>query len=307
MMLSPSIYSVFKKNGIPVVQTLHNYRLLCPNALFFRDNNVCEDCLKFLVPLPGIIHKCYRESMSQTAAVATMLSYHRFIGTWQKQIDFYITLSEFARTKFIQGGLPPEKLTVKPNFLPDFSFQSDALRNHVLYAGRLSPEKGIQILDRAWREISPSNIPLYVAGDGPEKEILLQLSSEKDNVRYLGKLDRVSLDRFIAQSRFVIIPSVCYENFPMSILDAFRLGVPVVASQLGSIMELVRNSETGLLFNPGDPADLAAKVNWLWNHPDEAERMGKNARREYEQKYTPDKNYQMLIEIYEKAITESAR
>lgn len=304
MALSPSIYSAFQKNGIPVVQTLHNYRLLCPNALFFRDNKACEDCMNFPVPLPGIIHKCYRKSMSQTTAVAAMLSYHRFVGTWQRQVDFYIALSESARTKFIQGGLPPEKLVVKPNFLPDSNAQPGAVRNHVLYAGRLSPEKGIQTLGQAWREISLSSIPLYIAGDGPEKEIMLQLSLEKDNVHYLGKLDRVSLDGFIVQSRFVIIPSVCYENFPMSILDAFRLGIPVIASRIGSLVELIRDGETGLLFNPGNAADLAAKVNWLWDHPEESERMGRAARLEYEQKYTPERNHQLLIEIYERAIKE---
>ena len=304
MVLSPSIYSAFQKNGIPVVQTLHNYRLLCPNALFFRDNKVCEDCMSFLIPLPGVLHKCYRESISQTSVVAAMLSYHRLIGTWSKQIDFYIALSEFARTKFIQGGLPPEKLIVKPNFLPDSTVQPGVIRNHVLYAGRLSPEKGIQTLGQAWRENSLSNIPLYIAGDGPESEIIVQLSSEKNNVHYLGKLDRASLDGYITRARFVIIPSVCYENFPMSILDAFRLGVPVIASQLGSIVELVRDGETGLLFNPGDSADLTAKVNWLWGHPEESDRMGRAARLEYEQKYAPERNYQQLIEIYERAIKE---
>lgn len=305
MMLSPSIYSAFQKNRIPVVQTLHNYRLLCPNALLFRDNKVCEDCMSFLAPLPGIVHKCYRGSMSQTAVVAAMLSYHRLIGTWRKQVDVYIALSEFARNKFIQGGLPPQKLIVKPNFLPTINAaQYDGVRSHVLFAGRLSSEKGIQTLGQAWRDSLTSNIPLYIAGDGPQIKIIKQLDFEKDNVHYLGKLERTALDEFITRSKFVVIPSVCYENFPMSILDAFRLGVPPIASRLGSMTELVRDGETGLLFNPGDAADLAAKVNWLWNHPEESKRMGRAARLEYEQKYTPERNYQMLMEVYERAIKE---
>jgi len=305
MMLSPSIYSMFQKNGVPVVQTLHNYRLLCPNALFFRDNRVCEDCLNFSVPLPGIIHKCYRDSMSQTATVAAMLSYHRFMRIWLTQVDCYIVLSEFARNKFIQGGLPPEKLIVKPNFLPASNTQSNDVRNHVLYAGRLSPEKGIQTLAQAWREFSLSDIPLCVAGDGPEQGVITQLVSQEPHVRYLGQLDRASLVKFIRQSRFVIIPSVCYETFSMSTLEAFNLGVPVIASRIGAVAELIRDDETGLLFNPGDANDLADKVRWLWDHPEDSMRMGKAARREYEQKYTPERNYQLLMDIYSKAIAMS--
>jgi glycosyltransferase involved in cell wall biosynthesis len=307
MILSPSIYSAFQKNGIPVVQTLHNYRLLCPNALFFRDGKVCEECMNFSVPISGIVHKCYRESVSQTSIVAAMLSYHRLAGTWLGQVDRYIALSEFAKAKFIQGGLPPEKLHVKPNFLPDVDFQIAVNRDHVLYAGRLSPEKGISTLERAWREPLLADVPLHVAGDGPEKEVISQLSLERSNVRYLGKLDRRALDEAIIRSRFVVIPSVCYENFPMGILDAFRLGVPVIASRLGSMMELVREGETGLLFTPGDAADLAAKVKWLWLHPEDAERMGRIARSEYEQKYTSERNYEMLMQIYGHAIKEKRR
>jgi len=307
MMLSPSIYSAFQKNEIPVVQSLHNYRLLCPNALFFRDNKVCEDCLNFGMSLPGIIHKCYRGSIMQTSLVAAMASYHWLIGTWQKQVDSYVATSEFARNKLIQGGLPPKKIIIKPNFLPDVNFRPNQIHKHVLYVGRLAPEKGIQTLDQAWRSPLLENIPLYVAGDGPEKDSMLKLDLEKDSVRYLGRIDRTFLDECIMQSRFVMIPSVCYENFPMSLLDAFRFGVPVIASRIGSLAELIRDGKTGLLFNPGDADDLAAKVNWLWNHPEESECMGRIARLEYEQKYTSDKNYQILIEIYKKAIAERSR
>ncbi len=304
MLISPSVYYACAEVGVPIIQTLHNYRLLCPNAYLFRDGAICEECINLKNPLPGVFHKCYRNSHSQSAVVAGMLGVHRLIRTWQNKIDFYITLTEFARNKFVQGGLPPEKLVVKPNFLPTSNVQSSGVRNHVLYAGRLSHEKGIQTLGQVWRGLSLSSIPLYIAGDGPEREVILQLELEKVNVRYLGKLDSVSLDEFIIQSRFVVIPSVCYENFPMSILDSFRLGVPVIASRIGSLVELIRDGETGLLFNPGDAADLAAKVNWLWNHLEESERMGRAARLEYEQKYTPERNHQLLMEIYERAIKE---
>lgn len=307
MMFSPSIYYAFHKHGIPVVQTLHNYRLLCLNALLFRDNKVCEDCLSFHAPWPGIFHKCYRKSLGQTAVAAMALSYHRTLATWRKQVDIFIALSEFSRNKFIQGGLPPEKLVVKSNFLPDISSSSDSPRDYVLYAGRLSPEKGVEVLMQAWCLPMLSNIPLHIAGDGPEIKSVLRLAEEKKNVHYLGQLSRSDLDVLISQSKFVVIPSVWYENFPMSILDAFRLGIPVIASRLGSLAEIIDDGETGFLFNPNDAHDLAAKVNWLWVHPEEARRMGRAARLEYENKYTPGQNHQQLMKIYERAIKEKKK
>ena len=302
MMISPSVYYSFKKANIPVVQTLHNYRLLCPNALLFRDNKVCEDCMRFPIPIPGIFHKCYRGSITQSAIIAAMLTYHRVIHTWKNQIDCYIALSEFARKKFIQGGLQSDKLVVKPNLIDDWSRDHDYDRNHAFYAGRISIEKGVRILVDTWKSHVPSNILLRIAGEGPDRELVNQLVSQKENVEYLGYLDQESLRKSIQHAKFVIIPSVCYENFPMTILEAFVSSTPVIASRMGALGELVRDGETGLLFNPGDPVDLAAKVGWLWNHPEESARMGRNARKEYENKYTPERNYQMLIGIYEKAM-----
>jgi glycosyltransferase involved in cell wall biosynthesis len=302
MMISPSVYYSLKKANIPVVQTLHNYRLLCPNALLFRDNKVCEDCMRFPIPIPGIFHKCYRGSITQSAIIAAMLTYHRVIHTWKNQIDFYIAISEFARKKFLQGGLQSDKLVVKPNFIEFPTQNHDYDRNYAFYAGRLSIEKGVRILVDAWKSHVPSNILLRIAGEGPEREMVIQLISQKENSEYLGYLGKESLRITIQKAKFVIVPSVCYETFSMSILEAFVSSTPVIASRIGALAELVRDGETGLLFNPGDPIDLAEKVGWLWNHPGESARMGRNARKEYEDRYTPERNYQMLIGIYEKAM-----
>ncbi|MGD0749794.1 MAG: glycosyltransferase family 4 protein [Anaerolineales bacterium] len=303
MMLSPSIYYAFQKANIPVVQTLHNYRLLCPNALLFRKNKVCEDCMRFPIPIPGILHKCYRGSIAQSALMTAMLTYHRVIHTWRNQINCYIALSDFSRNKFIQGGLQSDKLFVKPNFIEYSTQNHDLDRKYAFFSGRLSIEKGVRIFADAWRSHVPSNIQLRIAGEGPEHGLVNQLVSQKDNVRYLGFLNKESLTETFWHSKFVIIPSVCYESFPITILEAFVTCTPVIASRIGALAELIRDGETGLLFNPGDPVDLAEKVDWLWNHPEESARMGRNARKEYEAKYTPERNYQMLMEIYEMAMT----
>ena len=300
MMLSPSLYSAFQKAKIPVVQTLHNYRLLCPNALFYRDNKICEDCTRVPIPLPGILHKCYRGSAAQTAVVAFMLSYHRAIHTWRDQIDCYIALTDFARGKFVRGGLPADKVVVKPNFIPPPDGRPENDRRFVLYAGRLSPEKGVRTLLNAWEIHARPEILLCIAGDGPERDAVIRTASQKENVKYLGHLNRESLMHSLRQTKFVVVPSLCYENFPMSILEAFSLSTPVIASRIGAMAEIIKEGETGLLFNPGDPADLSTKMDWLWNHPEESARMGRNARVEYEKKYTPDRNYQMLMGIYER-------
>lgn len=295
LMFSPSIYYALQSKRIPVVQTLHNYRLLCPNATLFRKDKVCEDCMNLPFPLYGIFHKCYRNSFEQSSIVAAMLSYHRLRRTWQDQVDCYIALSKFAMEKFIQGGLPVHKLTTKPNFIADKVWYPKELRNYVLYVGRLSPEKGIQTLVKAFES---STIPLYIAGDGPDRKLVLKLISQNKNVSYLGYLEKAQLEKIYSQARFLVIPSTGYENFPMNILEAFRSAIPVVASRIGSIKELINDGETGLLFHPGDQQDLISKIEWLWNHPEESIRMGKNARQEYEKKYTPERNYEMLMSIY---------
>lgn len=300
MMLSPSIYSICQKLNVPVVQTLHNYRLLCPNAYLFRDNKVCEDCIPFSIPWPGIYHKCYRGSLIQTSIVAAMLSYHRLMRTWQEQINCYIVLSEFARQKFIQGGFPRQKIMVKPNFVsPPPSFTKTE-PDYALFVGRLSVEKGVDVLLSAW-ELLPG-IPLKILGDGPLGEKTRSFAASHENVSCFGQVEREIVYKLMVNARFLIFPSVWYEGFPMSIVEAFSLGVPVVSSALGGMQEIVHDKHLGILFNPGDAKDLATRVRWLWSHPEESERMGQNARREYEQKYTPERNYQLLLDIYQRAM-----
>jgi glycosyltransferase involved in cell wall biosynthesis len=301
VIISPSIYSACYQAKVPVVQTLHNYRMLCLAANFFRDGKICEQCMGRSL-LPGIEHACYRQSYSASAVVAVMLTSHRLRGTWQREVACFIALSEFARKKFIEGGLPEDKIFVKPNFISPDPGPRNVAGEYALFVGRLSPRKRIDTLLAAWKR-QPRIIPLHIAGDGPDRE---ELSSEAarlglPQVQFKGRLTREQILEAMHRARFLVFASEWYENFPVTIAEAFACGTPVVCSRLGAMEEIVSDGRTGLHFAPGDPEDLARKVEWAWNHPPEMCAMGEQARLEYEAKYTEQKNYPQLMEIYERA------
>lgn len=298
-LISPSAYYAAQKEGAAVVQTLHNFRLLCPGATLFRDGEVCEECIEEKSLRPAILHACYRQSRPATATVATMLTVHRAAGTWRRKVDLYIALSEFARRKFIEGGLPANRIAVKPNFVSPDPGLGTGSGNYALFVGRLSAEKGIGVLASAWKELP--HIPLLVAGDGP-----LAGTGWPEGATWIGREPHERILALMRKARVLIVPSVCYETGPLAVLEAFACGLPVIASNLGSMAEIVAHERTGLLFNPGDAGDLARKVRWVFEHPDAIQAMRAAARREFEEKYTAERNYKMLIGIYEQAI-ERAR
>jgi glycosyltransferase involved in cell wall biosynthesis len=297
-LVSPSLYWGAERAGVPVVQTLHNFRLLCPQAMLLREGRVCEDCLGRL-PWRGVLRACYRDSVAQSAALTGMLSLHRALGTWQHKVARYIALNEFCRRKFIEGGLPGERIAVKPNFV-DLPAPEDRPRGGALFVGRLSSEKGIRVLADAAEQVP--ELDISVIGRGPEEGLLQGLPS----VRCHGFRDAHGVRIAMAQAAFLVMPSIWYENFPRTLVEAFAAGLPVVASRLGALADLVRDGETGLLFEPGDAADLAAKLRWAAVHPAETARMGRMARAEYEANYTADLNYQQLLTIYDGAIETRA-
>ena len=304
LMISPAAYYACKEAGVPVVQTLHNYRLICPGALLFYKERVCEQCVGKAIPWPGVLHGCWRNSRAGTALVTTMLVVHRLLKTWAEKVDIYIALTEFARKKFIEGGLPAEKIVVKPNFVePDPGTKDYKIGDYVLFVGRLSQEKGLFTLLKAWKLIK--NIPLKIVGDGPLRESLenfVNRANLSEKVEFLGRCSRKEVIQLMHKARFLVFPSEWYECFPMTIAEAFACGLPVVASKLGTMAEIVENGRTGLHFNAGDSEDLATKVEWAWTHSQEMAEMGREARREYEAKYTAERNYEILMEIYGKAI-----
>jgi glycosyltransferase involved in cell wall biosynthesis len=306
VMISPSIYSACYEAKVPVVQTLHNYRLLCPAGTFFRDGKLCEECLHSTL-LKGVEHSCYHDSYSASAVVALMLEYHRFRNTWQREISSFIALSQFARNKFMEGGLPGERIFVKPNFVSPDPGARNGIGDYALFAGRLSPEKGVRTIVAAWKRLSVS-VPLVVIGGGPDLEQLrAQAAREGLAIEFRGQMPRAQTLAAINHARFTIIPSEWYETFCMAIAESFACSTPVLCSRMGVMQELVDDRRTGLHFSPGDSEDLASKVEWAWTHPDEMQAMGIAARREYESKYTADKNYPQLMGIYERAVQNVQR
>lgn len=301
-LISASAYSACKRAGVPVVQTLHNYRLLCPNASFFRDGHVCEECLDHSL-LRSLLHRCYRNSAAATATVAAMLTVHRARRTWSEMVDRFIALTQFSRGKFLEGGLPESRLSVKPNFALSDPGEPLAQRQHAFFLGRLSAEKGAATLVAALRLV-PQRIAVKVAGEGPLHGELSRFLEENhlSNVALSGALPHAQAMDELRHAYFLIFPSALFENFPLSIVEAFACGVPVIASRLGAMSEIVEDGRTGLHFNPGDSDDLAAKIQWAWEHPAEMARMGQSARAEYEAKYTAERNYSLLMGIYDKVL-----
>jgi glycosyltransferase involved in cell wall biosynthesis len=302
LIISPSIYAACKEAHVPVVQTLHNYRLLCPAAIFFRHGHVCEECLEHSL-WRGVLHGCYRHSRAETSAVALMLAVHRWLGTWSEMVDCFVALSGFSRKKFIEGGIPAEKIAVKPNFV----YADPGCRarggEYALFIGRLSPEKRLITLLAAWQRLRV-RIPLRIIGGGPEHELLEPLTKQMrlSDVRFLGQLPRDEAIAALKGAWCLLFTSEWYETFGMTIIEAFACGVPVICSRLGAMEEIVADGRTGLHFTPGDADDLAAKVEWAWTHPHEMEEMGREARAEYEAKYTAERNYTLLMEVYQRAL-----
>jgi glycosyltransferase involved in cell wall biosynthesis len=306
VMVSPSIYAACHEARVPVVQTLHNYRLLCPAAIFFRHGRVCEECFEHSL-WRSVVHGCYRNSRAATSAVALMLAVHRWRRTWTRGVNCFIALSEFSRGKFIEGGIPAEKIALKPNFVYADPGCRGISGQYALFIGRLSPEKRVVTLLAAWQRLR-APIPLRIIGGGPEREFLEASAKQPglSNVCFLGQLPRDEVISALKGARFLLFTSEWYENFPVSIAEAFACGVPVICSRLGAMQEIVADGRTGLHFTPGDAQDLAAKVEWAWTHPEEMAAMGRAARAEYEAKYTAERNYEMLMEIYEKVLGAGA-
>lgn len=306
--LSPSVYDSCWNSNVPVVQTLHNYRLGCPNALLFRDGKVCEDCLDKPVPWPGVMHGCYRGSITQSAVVATMLAVHRLRGTWQKRVNAYITLTNFQKGKMIQAGLPEEKIHVKPNFAfdPGSPVDTDVVGSYALYAGRLSVEKGVATLIDAYMQ-NDSLMPLQIVGDGPLRNTLqerVQALGLENKIKFLGQQEKTSVLTLMRSAQVLIFPSIWYETFGLTIIEAFACGLPVIASRIGCMMELVEDSVTGLHFETGNSLDLAEKMSWAITHKHEIAQMKKNARQVYETRYIPKYNYQQLMNIYHQVVIQ---
>lgn len=303
--ISPSVFYAAHAEGVPTVQALRNFRLLCPGVLFYRDGKVCEDCSNKFVPWPSVLHGCYRRSRTQTVAPAAMTTIHRLAGTWKNRVTAYVALSEFCREKFIQGGLPADRMFVKPNFVFDQGV-GDGSDACALFVGRLSPEKGIDALLSAWSRIG-NRLKLKIVGAGPLEETVRQHAAANSSIEYLGPRPLAETYDIMGKAAALIFPSTWYETFGRTVAEAFAKGTPVIASNLGNMATMVTHRRNGLHFEPGSAESLAEQVQWMLDHPAEWRAMRPCARNTYEELYTPARNYQMMMDIYGRAIESKQR
>jgi glycosyltransferase involved in cell wall biosynthesis len=299
-LLSPSVYYAARKHRVPVVQSLRNYRLLCPNVLFYRDGHVCEDCMGKVFKYPGILHACYRGSRLATATVAAMTAFHTIKGTWLNAVDLYIALTQFVRDKFIEAGFPENKLVVKNNFVYPDPGCGTGEGGYALFVGRLSPEKGLDTLLEAWQQLG-RNWKLKIAGDGPMSAEVQAFCAAHGEVEWLGAKSRAETSELMGGARVFVFPSKWYETFGRVAIESFAAGTPVIASRLGAMAEICEDTRTGLLFEPGNAADLAEKLRWVFDNPARVESMRPIARQTYESRYTMHENCRVLIQAYETA------
>lgn len=298
--LSTSVYAECRRAGVAVVQTLHNYRLICPKATLFRDGHECQDCVGRTVPYPGVLHGCYRGSRAQSAVVAAMLAFNWANGNYRSLVDRYIALTPSGRDLFVRGGLPADRVRVKPNFLPSDPGLGRHTGGFALFAGRLLPEKGATTLIRSWRRLK-TTVPLLIAGDGPAREELEREGSGDARIRFLGWRDAVEVGRLTADAALVVVPSEWPEPFGLVVIEAFARGTPVVATIAGGLADLVQDGENGWSVPPGDVPALARAIDVALADEPERYRRGNNARRVFESLYSAESNYRQLMQVYHEA------
>lgn len=295
-LISPSLYGVARQLGIPVVQTLHNFRLICPQAMLVREGKVCTECVGRL-PWRAVLHRCYRGSFAQTAVASTMLSMHRMLGSWSRGVSRYIVLNRSSRDLFVSGGLPPAKLRIKPNFVESSGMPQWTQREGGLFIGRLSPEKGLATLARALQSLPDTTLDVY--GKGPLQSMVEQTAG----LRYRGYLSSQQLRQRMQRAAYLVMPSTGMESFGLAAIEAFACGVPVIASRQGGLGELVTHGKNGLLVEPGDPAALADAIAHAQAHPEQMRSMGIDAYQTWRTHYTPERNYELLMRIYDEALS----
>lgn len=304
-LLSPSIfYSIGPLTAR--VLTLHNYRIFCPAAIPMRAGQVCMECLDQKSPYPSLKHGCYRESRLATAPLAFSVSLHHWLGTWKRHIDAFIVLTEFQKKLMVQAGLPNDRVHVKPNFYPGNPqpLPWEKRGKYVVFAGRLSVEKGVEALIQAWLKWGESAPELRILGDGPLRESLQKMASRlpRVQIRFLGQLPPLDAEQQIASSQLLVLPSICFEGFPMVIREAFAYGTPVAVSNIGPLPSIVRNGVSGLTFTAHNVESLLHVVSSAWTKSGLLKKLGFGARMEFDTHYNDDTNYEMLMNIYNTAL-----
>ena len=320
--LSPSIFWACAAERVPVVMTLHNYRLLCLNSCLFKTQpdpalsntsaHICERCLTKSFKWPGIRFRCYRGSRAGSATVALMCAVHRWMGTWTRKIDRYVVLTEFQRQKFIEAGWPADKLHIKPNHVPTPEAKDRAAPSvphpYALFVGRLAPEKGVERLLQAWARnrdcwsIKDGHPHLVVVGDGPAaaacRAEAVRLNIERQ-VTFLGVQSRDAVLQLMRQARSLVMPSLWYETFGLVVMEAGLMGVPSIVAAPGASAELVRDGETGICCDRWNVDAWAEKLQWIFEQPDSARQLGAKAKAEYQIQTDEQKALQAILAVYD--------
>ncbi|MDD3887269.1 MAG: glycosyltransferase family 4 protein [Patescibacteria group bacterium] len=299
--ISPSILTVAKKHKIPVVETLHDFKLICPNYTLYSKKELCEQCKKYRY-YKCTFRKCIKNKFWQSALASKEMYFHKLIRIYENNVNLFLAPSKFVYNKILEFGIiTAEQITILPEFVytKNNNLQQQNQENYVLYFGRLIKEKGIKTLISAMKKVN--NLELHIAGSGPDEQEFKDLVKKENlnNIKFLGFLDQEKLKQEIRNSLFVIHPSEVYETFGLSILENYALAKTVIASNLGALPEIVKDKQTGLLFKAGDSDDLTDKINYLANNQNLVIKMGDNAKKIVEQKYSSEVHYQQLIKIYE--------
>jgi glycosyltransferase involved in cell wall biosynthesis len=303
-LISPSAYKVAKEHGVGVVQSIHNYRMLCPKAQFVRNSQVCEKCLSKRFAWPAIYHACYKENRLATTVVAAMTAFHRARNTWTQLVDRFIAPTQFVKDKHVDGGFDAGQIDVKPNFVFPDPGSGEGDGNYVAFAGRLSAEKGVDTLLETWQHLS-ADVPLKIAGDGPLSNRVKAAADADKRIEWLGQIEKKEMFDLLGQATCLIMPSVCYETFGLTIVEAFAKGTPVLASRMGAMQELVQDGRTGFLLDPGNAQQFARKVEQVFSM--DTTELRDAARQDFELKYTAESNQKWLTEIYAKTLSQSVR
>ncbi len=301
--ISPSVFGPLRDKKVPIILTLHDLKPICPNYKYYVNGEVCELCSG------GKFYNCFKNKCTKGSTLGSLINtiemyFHGFMG-YYKNVDKYIAVSHFYKQKMIEAGFPENKINYLPNYIDASEFNhQDEDKGYMLYFGRLSEEKGIATyLDSA---IINSDIPYYIVGTGPLEEELKEQAKKAqiDNVHFLGFKSGEELKTLLSQSTCVVVPSEWYENCPMTVLEAFASGRPVIGAQIGGIPELIEKSVDGFLFQPGNTEQLTDKIRWIWDNRDKAQQMGLQGRKKIEEKFNAKSHYEGLMAIYNSVISK---
>lgn len=303
-LISPSAYYAAQAAGVPVVQSVHNFRMFCVNGTFTRSGTICKDCTRTKLPWPGVVHRCYRGGLMSSLGAAAGLAMHKALRTHSRKIDLFIVPSEFVRQQLIECGIPPAKVRVKPNFVRGSPRVGGRRQACAVFVGRLSQEKGIPTLLAAWRSLS-EEIELKIVGDGPLRALVRTAAAQDRRISLLGRQSPERVLEIMQSALCTVIPSECYESFGRVAIEAFSVGTPVIAAHIGALPELVEDGRTGFHFPPGDASGLRMRLQHLYDARDMFDTMSRAARSKYETEFTVSRNYRLLVDIYSEALSNA--